>query len=66
MGSGNESEIFTVMLDKIYQSCQRHSWLLQAKVLSAPPMQPMDSDPEPDPEEHETDQTKKAPLTGGA
>ena len=27
---------------KIYQSCQRHSWLLQAKVLSAPPMQPMD------------------------
>ena len=27
---------------KIYQSCQRHSWLLQAKVLSAPPMQLMD------------------------
>ncbi len=26
---------------KIYQSCQRHSWLLQAKVLSAPPVQPM-------------------------
>ncbi len=23
------------------QSCQRHSWLLQAKVLSAPPMQPL-------------------------
>ncbi len=27
---------------KIYQSCRRHSWLLQAKVLSAPPMQPME------------------------
>ena len=27
---------------KIYQSCQRHSLLLQAKVLAAPPMQPMD------------------------
>ena len=27
---------------KIYQSCQRHSWLLQAKALSALPMQPMD------------------------
>ena len=27
---------------KIYQSCRRHSWLLQAKVLSPPPMQPMD------------------------
>ena len=29
-----------ISLDEIYQSCQRHSWLLQAKVV-APPIQPM-------------------------
>ncbi len=39
---GNHKTIFIYKHNiQIYQSCQRHSWLLQAKVLSAPPIQLM-------------------------
>ncbi len=36
-----QQHVLTENLFKIYRSCQRHSWLLQAKVFSAPPMEPI-------------------------